>query len=108
MHPTKTGTTLIALLLAILILSAGLPGAVTSHAHAQESQSCLTFGECDLITCNPNGSSTYTFAVTNLSAFAASSVHFSSITPSGVTISPNPYPLTPLLPPHATRQITVT
>jgi hypothetical protein len=107
MSPAKTGTTLIALLIAILILSSELPGTVASSAPIQEP-SCMTFGTCDLITCNPDGSTTFTFALTNLSNFAASSAHFGSITPAGVTISPNPYPLTPLLPPHATRQITVT
>lgn len=68
---------------------------------------CARFGECELITCNPDGTYTYTLAVTNLSSFAATSVKFNPITPSGVTFTPNAYPLSPPLNPQATQQLTV-
>ncbi|MDQ1591479.1 MAG: hypothetical protein QOG71_2106 [Pyrinomonadaceae bacterium] len=97
-------------LLAVCLLSSLPPGVVTTtaHAHQQDTLSCLKFGECDLITCNPDGTYTYTFAVTNLSNFPATEAEFRFVTPSGTNISVNPYPLTPALPPNATRQITVT
>lgn len=105
----RINLTVIGLLIGILILTAGWPNAVTSHAQTQDSQlSCLKFGECELITCNPDGSYTYTFAVTNQSAFAATQAEFRFVTPSGTTLNPTPYSLTPPLPPNSTRQITVT
>jgi hypothetical protein len=80
------------------------------HGAAQEQHpsNCLKFGECELITCNPNGTYTYTFQVTNLSAFAATEAKFSHISPVTAVITPNPYPLSPALPPGQSRQITVT
>jgi uncharacterized repeat protein (TIGR01451 family) len=102
-----TKSTLASLLLFCSLLSVHPPGTSVIHAQVQATPPCLRFGECDLITCNPDGTYTYTFAVTNLSNFAATEAEFRFVTPSGITISANPYPLTPALPPNSTRQITV-
>lgn len=75
---------------------------------AQKPAHCLGFGECELVTCNQNGTYTYTFQVTNQSAFAATEAKFGLANPATAVITPNPYPLNPPLPPGQSRQITVT
>lgn len=75
-------------------------------------ETCLRIDN-EQITCNPDGTYTYTFDLTNLSNFDAKFVKFSMINPSppGVTIDPNPVELDPLLshqPPNNKRTISVT
>lgn len=103
-----TKTILTSLILVSLLMM--MPGTLwPSCAQEQPNRgNCLRFGECELITCNPNGSYTYTFQITNQSAFAATEAKFSLINPASAVITPNPYPLSPALPPGQSRQITVT
>ncbi|HEX6899106.1 MAG TPA: hypothetical protein VF789_05305 [Thermoanaerobaculia bacterium] len=49
-----------------------LAGSVPAAAQKQMKERSLKFGACEVITCNPNWTYTYTFQVTNNSAVAAS------------------------------------
>jgi hypothetical protein len=97
---------LTSLLLVCLLI---MPGAFWPGAAQQQGPPrCLSFGVCELITCNPDGSYTYTFQITNVSSFAATAAEFRLLNPASAVIAPNPYPLTPALLPGQSRQITVT
>src|SRR5690348_14921480 len=77
-------------------------------AQEQRPAHCMKFGACEVVTCNPNGTYTYTFQVTNVSAVAATQADFVLINPATAVITPNPYLLNPPLLPMQSKQITVT
>lgn len=87
-----------------MILGAFCP----STAQAQ-IPNCFNFVDVNpSITCNPDGSYTYTFQIINNSTFVITEASFSEITPASAVITPNPYPLSPSLGIGQSRQITVT
>ncbi|RMG54839.1 MAG: hypothetical protein D6723_04090, partial [Acidobacteria bacterium] len=83
------------------------PGDVVTNIDFGNVENCLRIDN-EEITCNPDGTFTYTFELTNLSSFPASQVRFNQITPSGVTVTPNPFLISPPLPPGGTTTISVT
>lgn len=100
-------TILIALLTVSMLLTEMMTGKVLSQSPETQNSYCLAFTGTNQISCNPDGTFTFKFSVTNTSPFAATSMAFSSVTPSGVTITPNPYRLNPSLAVNGTRLISV-
>ena len=80
-------------------------GEIASIAGAKSAGKCKCLRVSnDKISCNPNGTFTYTFTVTNLSTSTVSGVSFAP--PAGVTITPGSIPAS--LPPGASTTVTVT
>src|SRR2546423_14331772 len=99
---------LIALLTVGLLLPELLPAKGLARSSQTETPYCLASLGHTQITCNANGTFTFKFPVKNVSAFPATAIAFSGVTPAGVTISPNQALLSPPLPPNGVRLITVT
>ncbi|HEX8652812.1 MAG TPA: hypothetical protein VF708_18495 [Pyrinomonadaceae bacterium] len=95
-------------LLAVSMLAAELMPARSSAQEAPTTGAyCLALPGPNEIICNTDGTFTFKFWVKNVSSFPAGSMTFSSVSPAGVTITPSPAPLNPLLAVNGTRQIAV-
>jgi uncharacterized repeat protein (TIGR01451 family) len=74
------------------------------NARSSGKCKCLLVSN-ERITCNPDGTFTYTFTLTNLSSSTVSGINFAP--PAGVTITPSSITIPPL-PPNGSTTVTVT
>jgi uncharacterized repeat protein (TIGR01451 family) len=89
----------------------GSGGVINDYVASATASLCCMLVSNEKINCNPDGTFTYTFVVTNFSNAPSFGVNFLQL--AGVTITPNPYvfPVTLFptgLPPLGSAQVTVT